>query len=67
MKGNESVYLYKREFYGLDKKCSKNYYLNDIIKSYKYIQHRVILCELSKGLAIYYFINFDFYLYVSNF
>ena len=52
MEGNESVYLYQREFFGLDEKCSKNYYLNDIIGSYQDIQHRIILCEMLGGIAI---------------
>ena len=52
MEGNESVYLYKREFFGLDKKCSEKYYLNDIIKSYQDIQLRVVLCEFLGGIAI---------------
>ena len=53
MKGNESVYLYKREFYGLDKKCSKKYYLIDILDSYKSIQNSVVLCELIQGIFIF--------------
>ena len=52
MKGNESVYLYKREFYGLEKKCSKNYYLNEIVHSYQKIQIIVNYFELFGSIII---------------
>ena len=40
--GNEKVYLYKREFFGIDKECDKKYNLNE--NTYNIIHH----CEQSE-------------------
>ena len=49
---NEKVYLYKREFYGIDKKCDEKFNLIDDLKNFNKIQNNDKKIQIVEGFVI---------------
>ena len=53
--GNETVSLYKRVFYGIDKKCDKKFNLKDDFDNCKSVQKNDRMIQIIEGIAFFSF------------
>ena len=60
--GNDSVFLYKREFFGIDKKCDEKFNLKDDFNGLIKIQNIDKQIQCAEGIIIVCFISIFFFL-----